>query len=364
MPPPPSPLPVSGLSLVLTFFCCRKENELHKKTWPTAEKQLQLNSSWPPPHLHQPPFPYYKWQVLCSITWWTFSRLLIRPKFFIFYYCNFFIQSFVTFLPFLFIITFFVFLYLRKPIFYRLLCTERRRTCSISCHLPLLIVSSFNRSLLPKSSKDLGWRPLKLVTVLHWSLLYHFFLSFNRIVDVLVAICVVFALSFVPASFVVYLVNERACKAKHLHLVSGVRPFIYWLATYVWDLVSRGWKVFINTDPRTRHHREKFSFLPSFLPALFFFFVFAFLDGTVMITNVSCLFLQFNYLIPAVCCIFIFLAFGEDSYTSSSNFAPTFLLLILYGYVELECPFSITREKNYQNYYADQFELNNELRCM
>ena len=83
-----------------------------------------------------------------------------------------------------------------------------------------------------------------------------------------------------------------------------------------------------------------------------------------MITNVSSLFLQFNYLIPAVCCIFIFLAFGEDSYTSSSNFAPTFLLLILYGYVELECPFSITREKNYQNYYADQFELNNELRCM
>ena len=137
LPPPPSPLPVSGLSLVLTFFCCRKENELHKKTWPTAEKQLQLNSSWPPPHLHQPPFPYYKWQVLCSITWWTFSRLLIRLKFFIFYYCNFFIQSLVTFLSFSFIITFFVFLYLRKPIFYRLLCTERRRTCSISCHLSL-----------------------------------------------------------------------------------------------------------------------------------------------------------------------------------------------------------------------------------
>lgn len=62
--------------------------------------------------------------------------------------------------------------------------------------------------------------------------------SYNRIVDVLVAICVVFALSFVPASFVVYLVCERECKAKHLHLVSGVRPYIYWLSTYVWDLVS------------------------------------------------------------------------------------------------------------------------------
>lgn len=99
---------------------------------------------------------------------------------------------------------------------------------------------------------------------------------YNRIVDVLVAICVVFALSFVPASFVVYLVTERECKAKHLHLVSGVRPYIYWLSTYLWDLV--------------------------------------------------------NYTIPAICCIIIFLAFGEDSYTSAMNFPPTFLLLLLYGW--------------------------------
>ncbi|KAL9951119.1 hypothetical protein ACROYT_G043723 [Oculina patagonica] len=99
---------------------------------------------------------------------------------------------------------------------------------------------------------------------------------FNRVIDVLVAICVVFALSFVPASFVVYLVNERDCKAKHLHLVSGVRPYVYWLSTYVWDLA--------------------------------------------------------NYIIPAMCCLIIFLAFGEDAYTSSMNFPPTFLLLILYGW--------------------------------
>ena len=67
---------------------------------------------------------------------------------------------------------------------------------------------------------------------------FQFLCSYNRVIDVLVAICVVFALSFVPASFVVYLVGERQCKAKHLHLVSGVRPYVYWLSTYVWDLVS------------------------------------------------------------------------------------------------------------------------------
>ena len=42
---------------------------------------------------------------------------------------------------------------------------------------------------------------------------------------------------------------------------------------------------------------------------------------------------QANYTIPSICCILIFLAFGEDSYTSARNFPPTLLLLFLYGYV-------------------------------
>ncbi len=45
-------------------------------------------------------------------------------------------------------------------------------------------------------------------------------------------------MSFVPASFVVFLVTERASKAKHLQFVSGVDPVIYWLSNYVWDLVG------------------------------------------------------------------------------------------------------------------------------
>ena len=38
--------------------------------------------------------------------------------------------------------------------------------------------------------------------------------------DVIIAICVVFALSFIPASFVVFLIEERASGAKHLQLGS------------------------------------------------------------------------------------------------------------------------------------------------
>ncbi|KAI1887790.1 hypothetical protein AGOR_G00193990 [Albula goreensis] len=57
-------------------------------------------------------------------------------------------------------------------------------------------------------------------------------------VDVLVSICVIFAMSFVPASFVVFLIQERVNKAKHMQFISGVQPFLYWLANFVWDMCN------------------------------------------------------------------------------------------------------------------------------
>lgn len=53
-----------------------------------------------------------------------------------------------------------------------------------------------------------------------------------------IAIFIIVAMSFVPASFVVFLVAEKATKAKHLQFVSGCDPVIYWLANYMWDMVS------------------------------------------------------------------------------------------------------------------------------
>ncbi|CAL1580468.1 unnamed protein product [Knipowitschia caucasica] len=57
-------------------------------------------------------------------------------------------------------------------------------------------------------------------------------------VDAVVAICVIFAMSFVPASFVLYLIQERVTKAKHLQFVSGVSPVIYWVSNFIWDMVN------------------------------------------------------------------------------------------------------------------------------
>ncbi|XP_066512665.1 retinal-specific phospholipid-transporting ATPase ABCA4-like [Hoplias malabaricus] len=57
-------------------------------------------------------------------------------------------------------------------------------------------------------------------------------------VDAVVAICVIFAMSFIPASFVLYLIQERVNKAKHLQFVSGVSPLVYWLTNFFWDMLN------------------------------------------------------------------------------------------------------------------------------
>ena len=63
-------------------------------------------------------------------------------------------------------------------------------------------------------------------------------------VSLLNAISVIFAMSFVPASFVIFLVEERTSKAKHLQFVAGVKPITFWSAAYTWDLVSFFFTIF------------------------------------------------------------------------------------------------------------------------
>ncbi|XP_017334205.1 phospholipid-transporting ATPase ABCA1 isoform X2 [Ictalurus punctatus] len=95
-------------------------------------------------------------------------------------------------------------------------------------------------------------------------------------VDVLVSICVMFAMSFVPASFVLFLIEERVSKSKHLQFVSGVKPILYWTANFAWDML--------------------------------------------------------NYTVPATMVVLIFISFQQQSYVSEKNLPALVLLLLLYGW--------------------------------
>ncbi|XP_028968379.1 ATP-binding cassette sub-family A member 1 [Galendromus occidentalis] len=90
------------------------------------------------------------------------------------------------------------------------------------------------------------------------------------------ATCVIFAMSFVPASFVMFLIEDRISGSKHLQFVSGLKPWLYWLGQYSWDIC--------------------------------------------------------NYVIPVFLCVVIFMAFNEEAYVSKDNIGALILLLLLYGW--------------------------------
>ncbi|XP_063284422.1 retinal-specific phospholipid-transporting ATPase ABCA4 isoform X1 [Pelobates fuscus] len=93
-------------------------------------------------------------------------------------------------------------------------------------------------------------------------------------VDVVVAICVIFAMSFIPASFVLYLIQERVSNAKHLQFVSGVSPTVYWFTNYTWDIMNYAISVvmvvviFIVFDKKAY---TSYSNLPALIALLFFY---------------------------------------------------------------------------------------------
>lgn len=105
-------------------------------------------------------------------------------------------------------------------------------------------------------------------------------------------------MSFIPASFVLFLIQERVSKAKHLQFVSGVNPTVYWLANFSWDMVT-------------------------LLPTACFLLVscpHGFFPSQ-----------QCNYIIPCFIVIVIFLCFQQKAYVSPSNLPALVLLLLLYG---------------------------------
>jgi len=104
--------------------------------------------------------------------------------------------------------------------------------------------------------------------------------------DVIISIFIIVAMSFVPASFTLFLVHERATKSKHIQYINGLYPLIYWLTNFVWDLL--------------------------------------------------------NYLLPAACVIVILRLFNVPAYVEGENFLAVISLFLMYGWsiIPVMYPFS------------------------
>eukprot|EP00850_Spirogloea_muscicola_P017011 SM000142S00525 [mRNA] locus=s142:89468:101029:- [translate_table: standard] len=60
----------------------------------------------------------------------------------------------------------------------------------------------------------------------------------QTVLAALAALFILIPFCYLSATFAVFLVKERAVKAKHLQLVSGASLLAYWTATYAWDVLN------------------------------------------------------------------------------------------------------------------------------
>ncbi|XP_070191694.1 phospholipid-transporting ATPase ABCA3-like [Littorina saxatilis] len=95
----------------------------------------------------------------------------------------------------------------------------------------------------------------------------------------LVGFSISFGMAFLTSSFVFFLVKEREVGAKHLQVVSGVGPGMFWLATLAWDYL--------------------------------------------------------NYMIPAIVMLVVFAAFDTAPYVEDHRLGLVLLVLMIYGWAAL-----------------------------
>lgn len=169
--------------------------------------------------------------------------------------------------------------------------------------------------------------------------------------DVLVSICVVFAMSFVPASSTLLLIEERITRAKHLQFMGGLPPTLYWLGSFLWDMVR---ECLEGGDLAASHHCP---FLAPSGQALVQDGLGAVLGrvetlcpatgntgrlGWAPGMRMAAAALadrgqgppsppQCNYLVSACVVVLIFLAFQQRAYVAPANLPALLLLLLLYG---------------------------------
>lgn len=90
---------------------------------------------------------------------------------------------------------------------------------------------------------------------------------------------IMFGMSFVASSFVLFLIREHATRAKHCQFVSGVHSLTFWGATFCWDVI--------------------------------------------------------NYMVPCLCLLATFAAFDIEAYVGGGRLWDVLLLFALYGWAML-----------------------------
>uniref|UniRef100_A0A914VJY4 ABC transporter domain-containing protein n=1 Tax=Plectus sambesii TaxID=2011161 RepID=A0A914VJY4_9BILA len=62
--------------------------------------------------------------------------------------------------------------------------------------------------------------------------------NFRSQVYLFQTVLIILAFCIIPASFVLFLIEERVNHSKHQQFVSGVPPWLYWVSSFMWDMAN------------------------------------------------------------------------------------------------------------------------------
>ncbi|SYZ63668.1 ATP-binding_cassette_subfamily_A (plasmid) [Leishmania braziliensis MHOM/BR/75/M2904] len=80
----------------------------------------------------------------------------------------------------------------------------------------------------------------------------------NSIYSLIISIVIMIPFTFIPSTFVSWIVKERECKARHLQNVSGLSFFIYWLTNFLFDICCYIITMFLVIIVFAIFHREEY----------------------------------------------------------------------------------------------------------
>nr|XP_054932394.1 phospholipid-transporting ATPase ABCA3-like [Dermacentor andersoni] len=72
--------------------------------------------------------------------------------------------------------------------------------------------------------------------------------------------------SLMCSNFVLFPITERASQVKHLHIIAGIGPFLYWITNFLWDFMFYMGTAIIILPPIAYFHAESLNF--NYIPSL------------------------------------------------------------------------------------------------
>jgi ABC-type multidrug transport system ATPase subunit len=114
---------------------------------------------------------------------------------------------------------------------------------STSAHAPAFFDGEMVRSLFDECSRSLRGSGSAAAASVEYSTRNHPLpltaqqsLFIQVILSIFASLLMLIPLCYLPSSFVTFVVRERVSLSKHLQLVSSVSPYVYWAASYAYDL--------------------------------------------------------------------------------------------------------------------------------